>query len=156
MTLLVFPAMLLPALARAKDRAQRINCVNNMKQVGLAFRTWELDHQDQFPFNVSTNAGGTKEFCSLGPDGFDRNSAIHLQVMSNELSTPKILVCPADSSKQPASTFQNLASANVSYQLRTGKDITDSNPAQILAVCPKHGSVLLCDGSVQSKSSSRR
>ena len=38
----ILAAMLLPALARAKARAQRINCTNNLKQVGLSFRTWAL------------------------------------------------------------------------------------------------------------------
>jgi hypothetical protein len=52
MTFLVLPALLLPALSRAKGQAQRINCVNNMKQAGIAFKMWELGHQDQFPFNV--------------------------------------------------------------------------------------------------------
>ena len=58
----ILAAMLLPALARAKARAQRINCVNNLKQVGLSFRTWALDNQDQNPMNVSTNAGGAQEY----------------------------------------------------------------------------------------------
>src|SRR5437764_9727802 len=49
----ILAAMLLPALARAKARAQRINCVNNLKQVGLSFRTWALDNQDQNCMNVS-------------------------------------------------------------------------------------------------------
>src|SRR5438034_10150255 len=57
----ILAAMLLPALARAKARAQRINCTNNLKQIGLAFRTWALDNQDQYPMKVSANQGGASE-----------------------------------------------------------------------------------------------
>ena len=90
--LVILPAMLLPALSRAKGKAQSISCANNMKQIGLAFRTWAIDNNGNFPFNVSTNSGGTLELCLPGSDGFDRNAAFHFRVMSNELSTPKILV----------------------------------------------------------------
>ena len=155
-TFLILPAMLLPALARAKARAQSINCLNNMKQIGLGFKIWALDHQDQFPFNVSTNAGGTLEFCALGSDGLDRNATLHFQVLSNELNTPKILVCVSDSSKLAASDFANLRPANVSYQLYSGTNVSDTNFQQILAICPIHGHVLRCDGSVQQKPRSRR
>jgi hypothetical protein len=148
LTLVILPAMLLPALVRAKYRAQQINCVNNMKQVGLAFRTWAVDHGDKFPFNVSTKSGGTLELCSVGPGGFDQNGAVHLMVMSNELSNPKILVCPADS-KHSGIDFQSLTAANVTYQVYSGTDINDTNPQAVLAVCPVHGTTLLCDGSVQ-------
>src|ERR1019366_8554144 len=147
--------MLLPALSQAKDKAQRISCANNMKQIGLAFRVWAIDHDDSFPFNVSTNKGGTLELCLLGSDGFDRNAAFHFQVMSNELSTPKILVCPADGKKQSALNFEGFQPENVSYKLRTGTNVSDVNPSQVLAVCPIHNNVLLCDGSVQSLSKAR-
>src|SRR5881397_2993645 len=60
----ILAAMLLPALARAKARAQRINCTNNLKQIGLAFRTWALDNQDQYPMKVAGNQGGAAD--SLG------------------------------------------------------------------------------------------
>jgi len=142
-------AMLLPALAKAKSRAQSISCVNNLKQIGLAFRIWSVDHGDQFPFNTSTSKGGTLELCSRGAGGFDQNSFQHFQVMSNELSTPKILICPADPSKQLATTFANLQAINVSYQVRTGTNITELSPQEVLAHCPIHGHDAMCDGSVR-------
>ncbi len=54
-TTFILAGMLLPALAKAKGRAQSIACMNNMKQLGLALRIYANDHGDQFPFNVSTN-----------------------------------------------------------------------------------------------------
>jgi hypothetical protein len=152
----ILSAMLLPALSQAKSRAQEISCRNNMKQIGLAFRTWALDNEDQFPFNVSTNKGGTLELCAVGPDGFDRNAAFHFQVMSNELSTPKILVCPADTKKQAALDFLSLQPVNVSYQVRSGTNINETVPGEVLASCPIHHHVLLCDGSVQAARKGRR
>jgi Domain of unknown function (DUF4190)/GYF domain 2 len=156
MPIAIFSAMLLPALSQAKNRAQSISCMNNMKQVGLAYRTWALDHQDAFPFNVSTNQGGTFELCDVASDGFDGSGAFHLQVMSNELSTPKILICPADTRKHAALDFFNLQAVNVSYQVRSGTNLTDTNAQAVLLVCPIHGHKLLCDGSVQAGRKRRR
>jgi prepilin-type processing-associated H-X9-DG protein len=45
----VWAAMLLPALAKAKQRAQTIQCVNNMRQLALAVRIYSSDHNNQFP-----------------------------------------------------------------------------------------------------------
>jgi hypothetical protein len=144
----VLAGMLLPALARAKGKAQQINCSNNLKQVGLAFKVWALDHNDQFPFNVSTNSGGTAELAAPDGDGTDKNAAASFQVLSNELATTKILVCPADT-KATAPSFADLQAGNVSYLLRSGTNISDVNPQEVLARCPIHDNVLLCDGSVQ-------
>jgi hypothetical protein len=142
-------AMLLPALAKAKSKAQSVACVNNMKQICLAARVWSLDHGDQFCFNVSTSTGGSLESCQPGGDNYDRNAFLHFQVMSNELTTPKILVCPEDKTKQAAAVFAELQSWNVSYQLRTGKEINDTNPNEVLIYCPIHHHTGRTDGSVQ-------
>ena len=121
--LAILAAMLLPALASAHNKARRIQCVNNLKQCGLAFRIWEGDNGDQLPMAVPTAKGGTKEF-DTGADTFR-----HFQVMSNELSTPKILICPADT-RLVANHFASLKNQNVSYFV--GLDANDANPQRFL------------------------
>ena len=138
---------LVSGLKEVEKHREKIACVNQLKQIGIAFRLWEGDHGDQYPYNLSANAGGTKEFCSVGSDGFDKNAFLHFQVMSNELNTTKILVCPSDKI-HPAIDFAHLRPENLSYQLHSGVNIRESNPSEILAVCPIHHIVVYCDGSV--------
>src|ERR1041384_1599551 len=89
----ILAAILLPALSKAKARSTRISCVCNLKQVGVAFRTWALDHNDKYPMQVSITNGGSMEL--TGSPSTPMVFA-HFNVMSNELSTPKVLFCPAD------------------------------------------------------------
>jgi prepilin-type N-terminal cleavage/methylation domain-containing protein/prepilin-type processing-associated H-X9-DG protein len=110
----ILAAMLLPALARAKARAQRINCTNNLKQTGLAFKTWALDNNDQYPMTVGNTSGGPPcnngTATALNNATYGANAPFYLfeafGVMSNELSTPKILICPSD--ERPAMTNFNM------------------------------------------------
>src|SRR2546421_12844871 len=100
----ILAAMLLPALARAKARAQRINCTNNLKQVGLAFKTWALDNGDVYPMRLTVTQGGAQEDVGVrklgGSPGTYTSGSVGVfgifQAMSNELSTPKILYCPSE------------------------------------------------------------
>ncbi len=119
----ILAAMLLPALAGAHRRAYRIQCVNNLKQCGLAFRIWEGEHDDKMPMNISSDKGGTKDFDS-GADTFR-----HFQVASNELSTPKILICPADT-RTTAPSFVGLGNENLSYFI--GLDADQASPQRLL------------------------
>jgi prepilin-type N-terminal cleavage/methylation domain-containing protein len=132
----ILAAMLLPALSAAKRKAQRINCVNNLRQVTLAFRTWEGDNGDKFPMNVSTNTGGAKEFSVSSANtaivsGYNSNNVANIfMVMSNELNSPKILYCTADSARNFATNFNNSSAINISYAV--GGDASDTAPSSIL------------------------
>jgi hypothetical protein len=141
-TTAVLAGLLLPALAKAKSKAQSIACVNNMKQIGLAFRIFATDHGDRFPFNVATNETGVR----IEATGMDEANIF--RTMSNELGSPRILVCPADASRQPAQSMANLTAANISYEVEFGPEVKESNPQAVLARCPIHGHELYCDGSV--------
>jgi prepilin-type N-terminal cleavage/methylation domain-containing protein/prepilin-type processing-associated H-X9-DG protein len=128
----IIAALLLPAMHRAP--CCRLNCTNNLKQIGVGFRTWALDNGDKYPPQVSITNGGTMELVGSGivwP---------HFSVMSNELSTPKILVCPEDAARErwTAATFGSGGSncppfcsdTNVSYFV--GVDAVDTSPQMFL------------------------
>jgi prepilin-type N-terminal cleavage/methylation domain-containing protein/prepilin-type processing-associated H-X9-DG protein len=113
----ILAAMLLPALAAAKKKAQKISCTNNIKQVGLAFKIWAGDNGDRYPMAVSTSAGGASEYVynSVTAPAKGHNPIMPFMVMSNELSTPKVVYCPSDTYHQsPGTNFNYTSFAGVS------------------------------------------
>lgn len=133
-----------------KREAQQITCVNNLHEIAVAFKTWEGDHGDQYPCNVSTNAGGAKELCAPDKDAFDRNAYLYLKTMGSQgyLTVPKLLICPQDRSTKQAARWEDSQPTNITYRFRFGTNVTDANPHEILAVCPIDGNVLYADGTV--------
>ena len=111
--LAVLLAISLLVMGRTQARCCRLGCVNNVKQIGLAFRQWSLDNYDKFPTEISINDGGAMEWAQQGI------AWRVFQVMSNELNTPKILFCPNDSNgkRVKADTFGSPAIASVSLQI---------------------------------------
>ena len=51
----ILAAMLLPALARAKERGNRVSCLNNMRQIGLYMQLYTDDNRDIFPAHRNQN-----------------------------------------------------------------------------------------------------
>jgi prepilin-type N-terminal cleavage/methylation domain-containing protein len=106
----ILAAMLLPALAKAKAKAQRISCVNNLKQTGLSMRQWAMDNGDRYPWYVPTTQGGVGSAPFINVAGATRvpnHNFTHwaFATLSNEINTPKVLACPSDGGRTEGEVF---------------------------------------------------
>jgi len=102
----------------------RIFCISNLKQIGLAFRMWSNDHDDKFPMQFNADKEGTREAIEK------QEPWLHFVALSNELSNPKVLACPADDRKR-ATNFAVLGVQHISYFV--GLDADEAIPSMLLS-----------------------
>lgn len=116
----------LPAFARAKGKSQRITCGTNLKRLGLAFRQYALDNGANYPEEISK--------------------------VKAEIEKPSYLICPADSSRQPALSWNKFTTNNCSYPY-FGSEVNGEDRQFVISYCTNHGPnevlLLRADGSVQ-------
>jgi prepilin-type N-terminal cleavage/methylation domain-containing protein/prepilin-type processing-associated H-X9-DG protein len=114
----ILAAILLPALARAREAARRASCANNLKQWGLIFKMYSNEWDGKFPQIKTRNSTAAANFdpqpgevpCSfmnatwLSPDG--------QAVYPEYLTDPAILICPSDGDGQ---TLRDAGHFNLYY-----------------------------------------
>src|SRR5258705_6914003 len=106
----VLIVLLFPARTSSR-KAPRVVCTANLKGLALAFNLWAADQGGtNFPWRVETN-GGTFKY-SQSPEVLR-----HFKTISNYLNRPEILVCPSDTSRKPARSWESLPNRNFSYFL---------------------------------------
>ena len=127
-------AVMTTACSRRSTAKQRIACVNNLKQIGIATRIYATDNQDRFPWQVPQREGGTAEYIAVSKAA---EYWKHFQALSNELSSPKVVRCPSDRNRNQANSFGETEfggpTGNLSMSYFIGKGSDEAKPHNILS-----------------------
>jgi len=125
----ILAGMLLPALSQAREKARRISCTSNLKQIGLAIRMYSQEYKERYP-----NATGRTGFEMLRSGGY--------------LENVKMYTCP--STTDSISDNYNLQDSVVSYMYAPGISEATSVDSAVArdrdSNHTKFGNVLFCDG----------
>src|SRR5436309_1564894 len=125
----ILAGLMLPALAKAKARVNRISCVNNLRQFGIAMRLFSNDNGEKFPWDMRPDLTPKEWILGTMTPG-DPNS----YPSTNEINSPKILYCPSNGQTTKAAGWYTPLfdyKANLSYFFGTNAD--ETKPQTILA-----------------------
>jgi prepilin-type N-terminal cleavage/methylation domain-containing protein/prepilin-type processing-associated H-X9-DG protein len=130
----ILAAMLLPALAQAKRKAQQTYCLNNQKQLGLGFVMYVGDYEDTMPSDGSRSAGWQHEDWIYWQGGaglitpnvggsasppLSQGQIAQILKASNTNITDNVFRCPADISDLGRTTYTPTPIYNYSYSLNS-------------------------------------
>ena len=125
--------MLLPALQQAREKARRINCAGNLKQIGLALRSYEIDFNGYFPngtgwYRASGNAPVPLERKYF--DNTDKTLCGGFELLRGKdyLADYAVYVCPSSTAKiGDAQESLGWDSNNLSYGYENGLSILNGD-----------------------------
>lgn len=113
-------------ILQANEKATRIQCLNNLKHIGLAMHVWASKHNNELPASWDE--------------------------IREELQAPRIVICPSDADRKQYLEFElnNMEQDMTSYKFYLpGNQQERIDPMQIIAKCIVHGSFCLGDGSAR-------
>jgi len=115
----ILAAMLLPALARAREQARRASCINNLKQLGLSIHMYAQDFDEQLPSGASATAS--------------------FQTMIEQyVSNMSLFICPSTSSDAATDTTLTTATLDYAYVI----DLREHDPSDTPVAMDENGGTL--------------
>ena len=129
----ILAALLLPAIAQARERARRISCANNLKQIGLGVKMYAGDHRESYPTSIKQGS----------------------RYLAHQA---KLFYCPSDGIRTPTNEISDMTAINNSYGYRAYEDSGLTPPLRMgesslpgqLVMCDKNGSDPLPTSSVEA------
>ena len=114
-----YASMLLPALARAKAKANRVKCTSNVKWVGSAFKAFANDNNDRYPWLLeerdrARQGGGNANWVN------ETSTLFAQAAIRANLGSAKILVSPLDPDNQGVNDTIDLARVTLAKPVPNG------------------------------------
>jgi prepilin-type N-terminal cleavage/methylation domain-containing protein/prepilin-type processing-associated H-X9-DG protein len=119
----ILAAMLLPYLAGG-GKARIPWCMSNLKQIDLGFIIFANDNHSCFPMQVPVTNGGTMEFI------YSEHTFPHFQKLKDFIRDPRLFICPFETNRQAAVSYEALNDLNISYFLNA--DASTNNPTHTI------------------------
>lgn len=125
-------ALLASMLLPRKSAAQRVSCVNNEKEIGIAYRLWAGDNGNVNPSEQAVSRGGWADYLTNADQG--AVCWTNYAIMASDLfgQSPKILICPQDT-RSAATDFKANFRDNNHLSYFVGVSANDNYPQSIQA-----------------------
>jgi prepilin-type N-terminal cleavage/methylation domain-containing protein len=112
----ILAGLLLPALAKAKLKAQITQDISNQKQIALSFTMWGDDNNNgKYPWNP-----GPGQLKNAGQSGATPTQIaqlrFHWSALEKYLVNPRVLTCPSDKKRTPVESWEKF---NITVEFRT-------------------------------------
>jgi hypothetical protein len=115
------------ALALSASRSDRVACLNNLRQIGVGYTQFGLEHNDLPPWRVSTSDGGNSDYAGGIPGLPTKNvSYVQFSVLSNSLDSPRYLADPGDARRtlNPARFWTTQQNGGLYHPIRQNQSIS--------------------------------
>jgi len=118
--LFILVSLLMPPLSGSR-KAKVPVCMSNLKQVSLAFLIYAEDNRGHFPMQVPVANGGTMEFI------YSDHAFPHFEKLRRYAPNPRLLICPFETNRQAAVSYEALTDLNISYFLNADASTNDAS-----------------------------
>lgn len=126
---LVIASLFLPR-RRVHSSANRISCLNNLKEIYIAYRLWAADNGDRTPAEQTVAKGGWGDFLTNADQG--ARCWTNYAIMQSELAQePRLVNCPSDERRAATSFTNNWDNTNVSYFV--GVSANEAHPQSLIS-----------------------
>jgi hypothetical protein len=134
----VWGGLALSALGSARDKSQRLVCLDRLGEIGRGFRAFAGDFGDRYPNNVSTNEypNAASEYVPSGTVATNLLIWTSFRALSNHLASPAVFVCPSDTGRRGAGRFDLMGAPqarNACISYGVGVETGPSTPGMLLA-----------------------